>query len=723
MQIDKVLGIVGVLYVGEYDPEKHYEYLNCTTHNGSSYTCVNPDGVTGIEPGTTDDWQLSAKKGDVGPVGPKPVNGVDYNTPEEKEEFKNDVVNKATEEVKGNIAAVETEAIENYNDNATQKTEEYNSNATSKVSEYNTNASSQTKTFNNNATNKTNSFDENATSKTNDFNDNYDEKMQAINEASTSIEAERKISDSKYACALKMQVKDEQQTQIYAENDLVKNLKIKGAELTQVVTEQSENIILLEDYSTTNNHGIDVTVKDNKITLNGTATAAFNLQLPIKYKSKDIITGDTCIGYISSGEIVTGNGNVTIYGENSKSISLYIGGENPAYQKKVLDNFSIQNVNLYLAANTVLNNIVIDFTLANVTSLDAGIQFVPNSPSLDFPSEIQVVNEQKILICRKNLIKSIQYADNVYKYGWVLRIEAPLKSNTEYTIGLIGAKDNKYYLAEDLVKGGGTALTVTMTGTMQYITFTTKENISVSPTYVENEGGYILFKNIISQPNAHIFEDVMLIEGTVNEAYEAYEGQELSIPLRNLAINDYSDIIDRENEKQDKFIVELILDGTENWIASGSNDITNSFQLNLNYEVENYIGICNCLKTGVAGNVEKFSPLGTSLYIAINKTRASTVKEFKALIAQLYSSGNPLKFYLIRLSPITNPLSEEVKQELDKFKLYDNLNNIFIDNGSLSFIYNKSLLRAFKEQSELSASLLERVQALEAAQVNSVGGN
>ena len=46
-----------------------------------------------------------------------------------------------------------------------------------------------------------------------------------------------------------------------------------------------------------------------------------------------------------------------------------------------------------------------------------------------------------------------------------------------------------------------------------------------------------------------------------------------------------------------------------------------------------------------------------------------------------------------------------------------------IDGGSMSFIYNKSLLRALEEQSELSASLLERIQALEQAQVDNVGGN
>ena len=69
MQIDRILGNVAVLYVGSYNPSKQYEYLNCVTYDGSSYVCVNQNGVIGVTPGTTNDWQLSAQKGDTGPAG------------------------------------------------------------------------------------------------------------------------------------------------------------------------------------------------------------------------------------------------------------------------------------------------------------------------------------------------------------------------------------------------------------------------------------------------------------------------------------------------------------------------------------------------------------------------------------------------------------------------------------------------------------------------------
>ena len=484
MQIDRTLGNVGVLYVGVYNPSTQYEYLNCVTYDGSSYVCVNQNGVTGVEPGTTDDWQLSAKQGDVGPVGPKPVSGVDYNTPEEKEEFKNDVVNKATEEVEKNIADIETEAIENYNenatqktneydtnanrkltaynDNATQKTEEYNSNATSKVSEYNMNASTQIETFNNNATIKTNAF-----------NDNYDEKMQAINEASTSIEAERKISDSKYARALKTPVTDVSSTQIYAENDIVDDLVINGVELTQVVTE--------------------------------------------------------------------------------------------------------------------------------------------NSPSLDNPSEVKVASEQNI---------------------------------------------------------------------------------------------------------------------TINET-------NITIPLTNSSIGQYADTIDRENKVQDKVIQELILTGNENY--NFDNVEKGIYQYRITpakkplYINDSIIRAMSNYFKGVgrynSWNIDNSITTNMS-DIRFMTSQYTTVEDFKVKIKELYNAGTPVKVYYVAETPTKNSLQEEIQTALSNFKLYQDLNNVAIDGGSMSFIYNKSLSKTIEEMQDeikskdnLIQNLTTRVEALEKAQVDNVGGN
>ena len=138
------LGKVGILPKGEYSSATQYLRLDIVSYNGSSYLCIKD--CIGIDVTNKEYWLLIAQKGDKGDIGEKgdkPVNGVDYNTPEEKEEFKNEVVSTATTEVKQNIETIKEEAIQEFNSNASTKTNEYNSNTTTKLQEYNTNSSTK----------------------------------------------------------------------------------------------------------------------------------------------------------------------------------------------------------------------------------------------------------------------------------------------------------------------------------------------------------------------------------------------------------------------------------------------------------------------------------------------------------------------------------------------------------------------------------------------------
>ena len=604
------IGRVSVVPKDEYSSTENYKRLDVVSSDGSMYISKKDNNIG--NPLTDKNWWFKAvEKGEVGAQGEKPVNGVDYNTPEEKEEFKNDVVNKATEEVEKNIANIETEAIENYNenatqktveydtnanrkltaynDNATQKTEEYNSNATSKVSEYNTNASTQTETFNTNATNKTNDFNSNASTKTDEFNTNYEEKLESINEASTSIEQERVISDGKYARALKTQVTDVESTQIYAENDVVGDLVIKGAELTQKTREGYNEI--QNEVETSSMGGIDITRNsDGSVTLNGTATENISLY----YSTKEIILNGTYIFYLYGRN----RHNINLQGiENGSNVAYLTFSSSGKYVKRVYDTDTIlSGFFSYIAIGKTFNN------ETYYPMITKGEEVKPYEeygaiPSLDFPSEVQVASEQ---------------------------------------------------------------------------------NISINET-------------------------------------------DITIPLVNSAIGQYADTIDRKNNVQNKVIQELTLTGDENWSLQTSPNRFNVYNVPVN-ALKN-AQLCTHFKTyNEYANAKGTFALGGN-YIRVYNDNNMTLEEWKAFLAQQNQAGTPVKFYYVSETIDKIPLSEEIKQELNKFKLYDDLNNVFIDKGSLSFKYNKSLLRAFEEQSELSASLLERIQALEQAQVNSVGGN
>ena len=701
------LGKVGILPKGEYSSATQYLRLDIVSYNGSSYLCIKD--CVGIDVTNKEYWLLIAQKGDKGDIGEKgekgdagkdfsiyktyasisamesdasnvpegefvliasnvedednaklyvkgeesfvyltdlsgatgikgekgdkgdkPVNGVDYNTPEEKEEFKNEVVSTATTEVKQNIETIKEEAIQEFNSNASTKTNEYNDNTTTKLSEYNTNANSkveeynsnatqktntfnenattQTETFNNNATSKTNDFNSNASSKTDEFNTNYEEKLESINEASTSVEKERTISDGKYARALKTPVTDIESTQIYAENDVVDDLVIKGVELTQVVIENSPSLNNPSEVQVTNEQNIQI-CQSNII------------------DTTDVSTKLSGLDFISNSD-----GGININGTPTSTWTV----------------IKIQNLTVPIKSGT---NLYFNYGKTNQLKQD----------NTDFNVFIRLLDkDNSILYTLNSGFNNVIVGQEIYKIA----------------IGIQGLVLDKSY----------------------------------------NEDTYIELEISDEQPTQ----------------FQKYESTNITIPLVNSAIGQYADTIDRENNVQNKVIQELILTGDEDWTMAYGDGMFGLENSEIKFNINSKIALSNYFKFNsttsniyntLLDNEFAFQFSNGKQKCFIKCIQFNSVTDWKAKLKELYDAGTPVKVYYVAENPTTNPLSEEIKQELNKFKLYDNLNNIFIDNGTLSFKYNKSLLRAFEEQSELLASLLERVQALEQAQVNSVGGN
>ena len=701
------LGKVGILPKGEYSSATQYLRLDIVSYNGSSYLCIKD--CVGIDVTNKEYWLLIAQKGDKGDIGEKgdkgdagkdfsiyktytsisamesdasnvpegefvliasnvedednaklyvkgensfvyltdlsgatgikgekgekgdkPINGVDYNTPEEKEEFKNEVVSTATTEVEQNIETIKEEAIQEFNSNASTKTNEYNSNTTTKLSEYNTNANSkveeynsnatqktntfnenattQTGTFNNNATSKTNDFNSNASTKTDEFNTNYEEKLESINEASTSVEKERTISDGKYARALKTPVTDIESTQIYAENDVVDDLVINGVELTQE-TREGYNLLSTENLQELNRNGITLTKENGIVTINGQSTATSFIDAYIVggfSNYEEFLSAGTYLISGTTGEALSPNFGILVVIKHldESTTTILQNSENKSFTVREGDTFRIF---IRIPQNLQLSNVVIKPMIVAGTE-EKPYEEYGASPSLDFPSEVQVASEQNI---------------------------------------------------------------------------------------------------------------------TINET-------NITIPLINSAIGQYADTIDRKNSVQNKVIQELTLTGDENWTmvyGDGMFGLENSeikFNINSKIALSNYFkfnSTTSDIYNTLLDNEFAFQFSNGKQKCFIKCIQFNSVTDWKARLQELYQAGTPVKVYYVAKTSKQEPLSEEVKQELNKFKLYDDLNNVFIDKGSLSFKYNKSLLRALEEQSELSASLLERIQALEQAQVNGVGGN
>mgnify|MGYP001625109059 CR=1 FL=1 len=560
-----------------------------------------------------------------------------------------------------------------------------------------------------------------------------EETLQAKEEVENSLENERIISDNKYARALKTKVEDVEQTQIYAENPEVENLVIRGAELTQK-TREGYNLV---DFKSPD----EIYVSD------------FNFQ-------NDILTITSSSGtfrqimYDITNLMLANAGKVLSFWYSNIDFSQ---GKSPAVQITLTKNDNTKSYTQLLSASLVKSNFNIPDNISEYSSLKLGIlcnntsessnasitiikpmlligieekpyEEYGASPSLDYPSEIQVAKEQNISIEGKNKCRGWMNTTLTAVYGSAFLIKADLKPNTKYTISFLTPTFKaEYYRAEELTSNW---FTVINNGKRQSCTFTTKADISNAYKEYNGEYGYILFKNAIATPSPANFSDVMLVEGDTDVPYEPYYGHDVNIPLTNNSIGNYFDVIDRENKVQDKVIQELILTGNENY---NFNNVENGiYQYSITpakkpiYINDSIIRVMSNYFKGVgrngSWNIDNSITLNMS-NIRFMTSQYTTVEDFKAKIKELYEAGKPVKIYYVSETIDKIPLSEEIKQELNKFKLYDDLNNVLIDKGSLSFKYNKSLSKELEEKDEMIDNLLTRVQVLEQAQVNSVGGN
>ena len=569
MQIDRILGNVGVLYVGAYNSSTQYEYLNCVTYNGSSYVCVNQNGVTGVTPGTTNDWQLSAQKGDTGGQGIQGEQGIQGATGNGIQSIEKTSSNGLTDTYTIAFTDGSSTTFEVENGKGIVSIEKTSSegNVDTYTITYNDDTTSTFTVTNGQVTNE---------------------------ELQQALAQERVISDGKYARALKTPVTDVKSTQIYAENDVVDDLVINGVELTQVVTE--------------------------------------------------------------------------------------------------------------------------------------------NSPSLDNPSEVQVASEQNISIRGNNMCKEYINSTNKARYQPALYIKADLKPSTKYTISFLTPDfDATYYRNEDLTSSW---ISFTNNGNRVKFSFTT--NSDISKAYYSPLNAYSILKNNQVQSEKANFSEIMLVEGNTDLPYEPYYGTNITIPLVNSAIGQYADTIDRENNVQNKVIQELILTGDEDWSREDTSVGTRFFkplQNSIISNTDNPYALCTHFKLSysdgtynVVGNLFAIYNVGSTNRISFGSfTDMSTVEEWKAKLKELYDAGTPVKVYYVAENPTTNPLSEEVQTALSNFKLYQDLNNVAIDGGSMSFIYNKSLSKTIEEMQDeiqskdtLIQNLTTRVEALEKAQIDNV---
>ena len=176
----------------------------------------------------------------------------------------------------------------------------------------------------------------------------------------------------------------------------VVELEIGGND-KQKITEQNDNLLIFKNGEQEIN-GVTVSFENGVITLNGTAINMINLDIPIK----DLLKADTyrfTISQISGSR--SDNVGFLLRDSNTDENLITINGSGGTTY--VLENNTYCYLRIYIPKNNQISNLVYKCMLSKGEEAKEWVEGIPNSPSPEYPSEIETVNTQtNIIICNKN---------------------------------------------------------------------------------------------------------------------------------------------------------------------------------------------------------------------------------------------------------------------------------------------------------------------------------
>lgn len=328
--------------------------------------------------------------------------------------------------------------LEAYNKNDTEKTNAYNANDKAKTDAYNNNTALKEKAYNDNATTKTETFNSNVEQKENELEDLAEEKINEYNQVSAELNAKiEQVQAENEALKSENKLIKEQipsasvsgnSVHVEDSSNLDFEWKIKGGH-AQVITTQSENYV------------------DDREARGKTILEATSLYLPI-------INLKAGSGYYF--KIFDNNDKI-------KNDSRYLAVEFYDIDKTKIQSdalgypntFTEENVNKIKFAKIYYNKNDTDKAIGSIVIKKIGLKitssasaddidmFVPNSPSLDYPSEIETVGS------------NVNLFDGELESGSLANNSGQNYANAKNTRSknYIAVEENTTYVFSDNIKG------------------------------------------------------------------------------------------------------------------------------------------------------------------------------------------------------------------------------------------------------------------------------
>ena len=415
-----------------------------------------------------------------------------------------------------------------FDDNAAAKLDEYNKNDKTKTDAYNNNASNKEETFNTNAADKQNEFDENASDKLAEYNQNAKElinKVEQVQAENETLKAENKLIKEQIPSA------SASGNSIHVEDSgsLELEWKLRG-ERYQKQTIQNDNLLILEDTTITTN-GITLTIKDGVITINGNSIASTNIDFKIKKKLK---AGTYWHMVQRIGDAPSGNVSFLVMKSGGSIASINGRGGAPFTLNEDTEVF----YRIWTDKNNIISNVAYKCLISEGSDSKPWVQGIPDSPSVDYPSEIETVGSNVNEFDCKESYTNKGLTLTKYKDG-SFKIEGTATVTSTFAISDYFKLQGVYTFKAEWLEGTSPYFWFYSNINKKNIVELTSTN-GVKVVTLNNEDEIILGINI-EKGKAYSFTTRVKIEkGTVATPYSPYNQGSVEIDVINSNLLDFN---------------------------------------------------------------------------------------------------------------------------------------------------------------------------------------
>ena len=310
-----------------------------------------------------------------------------------------------------------------------------------------------------------------------------------------------------------------------------------------------------------------------------------------------------------------------------------------------------------------------------VPTPDEPLNIISNNGVIKYSPNICNVNSQTALVGYYISSSGVVTAD---VYNWMYQDFIPVKPNTTYTLTMSSpvyyvsiseystASDSGFVIRKVGSTGSNTTLTITTGSTTNYVRFGTNINRTtvtlnavLAINWMLNVGNSMAYQSYV--------EGSIYTEGTPEVL--TVNGQNLGSATTEmlLKVGDYKDIQEIINGDITRKVGIKVLDGTENWTASGaSSNLFYSTSAITNADTSNNYKPISTHFNGVLGNTGyatmqagdfKHGSNNSTFYFKV--PNATTAAECKQWFTDQYNAGTPV----IVVYPLATPTTESVTSQ------------------------------------------------------------